>query len=178
MIQLVPFELHDFPTLISWVDTPRALLLWSGPRQFTFPLDTPQLMVHHYETLGATPRRRVFKAIDEHGRTIGHAEFGGIDARDGIATLCGVLIAPEERRKGHCFAIVRSALQIGFEELRFRRIDLYLYALNRAAIRCYERAGFVREGVLRKTTVVGEQSWDMVVMSILREEWRPGEERT
>jgi RimJ/RimL family protein N-acetyltransferase len=174
MIQLVPFELRDFPTLISWMDSPRTLLLWSGPRQFNFPLDTTQLAVHLYDTLGVAPRRRVYKAIDGEGRTVGHAEFGGIDPRDSIAVLCCVMVAPDERHKGYCYAMVRESLRVGFEELHFRRIELHVYSVNHEAIRCYERVGFVREGVLRQTAVVGEERWDSIIMAVLREEWNPG----
>ncbi len=56
-----------------------------------------------------------------------------------------------------------------------RRIDLRVYALNSPAIRCYEAAGFQREGVLREGVRVGEELWDVVLMSILRQEWNARE---
>ena len=67
--------------------------------------------------------------------------------------------------------MIRSVLRVGFEELAFRRIDLRVYAFNNPALHCYERAGFVREGLLRQAVKAGDQYWDTVLMAILREEW-------
>ena len=38
----------------------------------------------------------------------------------------------------------QALLEIGFNELGLRRIDLRFYGFNTAAIGCYERAGLVR----------------------------------
>jgi RimJ/RimL family protein N-acetyltransferase len=60
-----------------------------------------------------------------------------------------------------------------------RRIDLRVYALNSPAIRCYETAGFVREEMLRQGMRVGGELWDVLLMSILRQEWSsPGNDRS
>ncbi len=171
VIQLTPFGLQDFSRLISWIGSPEELVQWAGPRLFTYPLDITQLTVHQYETLGQAPRSRIYKALAEDGRVIGHVEFGGIDARDGMATLCRVMVAPEERGKGLCLPMVRGGLKLGFEELHFRRIELNVYSFNLNALACYQRAGFVREGLARKTVQVGDQFWDTVTMAILKEEW-------
>ena len=172
-IHLAPFQLQDFETLISWIDTPEALVRWAGPRRFTHPIDVKQLTVQFYETLGLEPRSRMYKALADDGRVVGHIEFGGIDLRDGIATICCVIVAPEERGKHLCLPMVRSALRVGFEKLNFRRIELNVYDINDRAIACYERAGFVREGIQRESVQVGGRVWNTIVMAILRNEWHP-----
>ena len=172
-VQLAPFRLQDFDTLIGWIDTPEKLVQWSGARRFTFPLSSAQLSVHMYDTLGVEPRSRIYTAIDDNGRVIGHAEFLGISPRDAVATLCGIMIAPEARRMGYCLPLVQSMLELGFGKLNLRRIELNVYDTNPAAIACYERAGFVREGLLRKSVLLGDRFWNTIVMAILREEWVP-----
>jgi RimJ/RimL family protein N-acetyltransferase len=67
--------------------------------------------------------------------------------------------------------MVERLLSIGFEEMDLRRIELRVYDFNSAGIRCYENAGFIKEGVLRKSQKVGDQYWDTVVMAVLREDW-------
>jgi RimJ/RimL family protein N-acetyltransferase len=52
-----------------------------------------------------------------------------------------------------------------------RRIDLRVYGFNTAAIRSYEKAGFIREGLLRKAQLISGRYCDVVVMGILEEEW-------
>jgi RimJ/RimL family protein N-acetyltransferase len=52
-----------------------------------------------------------------------------------------------------------------------RRVDLLTDADNERGLRCYEKCGFVREGLLRKRRLRFGQPVDMIVMSVLREEW-------
>jgi RimJ/RimL family protein N-acetyltransferase len=171
MIRLESFDDRDFPRLMSWIDSREMLLQWAGPRLFTFPLDTMQLTRYLFEALTEPQGSRIFKALDEEERVVGHVELGGIDRKNQSATLCRVLVAPEARGRGLCVPMIRSVLRVGFEELAFRRIDLRVYAFNNPALHCYERAGFVREGLLRQAVKAGDQYWDTVLMAILREEW-------
>lgn len=46
-----------------------------------------------------------------------------------------------------------------------------VYNFNRPALACYRRAGFSVEGVLRRVKKVGDQYWNLAIMSVLREEW-------
>jgi len=171
-VRLRPFGPSDFSRLIGWIDSSEALVLWAGPTQFTFPLSVEQLHAYCAESEGEFPRRRIFTAIDERGGVCGHVEIGAIDRTNGTATLCRVTVSPEHRGKGLCVPLVRAALSAGFGELNLRRLELRVFGHNQAAIRCYEAAGFVREGLLRRAQKVGDAVWDTVVMGILRDEWR------
>jgi RimJ/RimL family protein N-acetyltransferase len=148
------------------------LFQWAGPRLFTYPLDTLQLTRYLFEALTDPPASRIFKAVDARGRVVGHAELGAIDRANQTATLCRVMVAPEARGEGFCVPIIDAVLRVGFGELGSRRIDLRVYAFNTPAIRCYQRAGFVQEGLLRRALKVGDACWDTVLMAILDEEWR------
>ena len=55
-----------------------------------------------------------------------------------------MFLDPNCRGKGICVEMVHKLLEIGFNELGLRRIDLRFYGFNTAAIGCYERAGLVR----------------------------------
>lgn len=68
--------------------------------------------------------------------------------------------------------MVRKLLEIGFSQLGLHRIDLRVYEFNASATSCYEKVGFVREGLMRKVQKVDGEYWDAVVMSILKEEWK------
>lgn len=58
-----------------------------------------------------------------------------------------------------------------FRALPLHRIELFVLPDNLRAIRCYEKAGFAREGLLRKYQFARGKMRDVVVMSILHEEW-------
>ena len=170
-VRLRQFGLTDFQRLIGWIDSNESLVVWAGPAQFRFPLSMDQLQAYCAESGGGTPRKRIFAATDEQCEVCGHIELGAIDAINQTATLCRVMVSPERRGKGLCVPMVRAALRIGFEEMGLRRVELRVYAHNLSAIRCYEAAGFVKEGYLRKAQKVGDALWDTVVMGILRDEW-------
>ena len=68
--------------------------------------------------------------------------------------------------------MLRRLLQIGFDGLGLHRIDLVVFDFNRAAIKCYEGVGFVKEGHLRESRRIGNEYWSLYQMSILEHEWR------
>jgi RimJ/RimL family protein N-acetyltransferase len=66
---------------------------------------------------------------------------------------------------------VRTLVDGAFRALPLQRIELFVYPDNARAIRCYEKAGFAREGVLRAREYRKGRYADVVIMSILHEEW-------
>ena len=51
------------------------------------------------------------------------------------------------------------------------RNNVRVFDFNVAAIAAYERIGFVREGTCREAVRVGQEVWDVVIMSLLRRGW-------
>jgi [ribosomal protein S5]-alanine N-acetyltransferase len=65
----------------------------------------------------------------------------------------------------------RLVLEYAFKTLHLHRVDLRVLEYNRRAIACYEKCGFVREGVEREGALV-EGKWETdVMMSILDREY-------
>ncbi len=74
--------------------------------------------------------------------------------------------------KGLGTEATRLVLQYAFETLKLHRVDLRVLEYNRRAIRCYEKCGFIREGVERDGALI-EGRWETdVMMSILEHEYR------
>ena len=63
-------------------------------------------------------------------------------------------------------------LRYAFEELGMHRVDLRVLAFNERAIACYEKCGFVREGVEREGSRIGGERQSDVLMSVLEQEYR------
>jgi RimJ/RimL family protein N-acetyltransferase len=126
---------------------------------------------------GEHPQAKILKIVNERSETMGHIELGAINQENGSATICRMFVDSKCGNEGICVEAVRQVLAIGFRELGMHRIDLRVFGFNTAAIRCYERAGMVKEGLLRKTRRVGGQYWDSMIMAILREEWEEKEFR-
>lgn len=62
----------------------------------------------------------------------------------------------------------------GFQALGLNRIGLNCDATNERAIRCYEKAGFRHEGVMREHRWVKGEFHDSVVMGLLKKELSNG----
>jgi RimJ/RimL family protein N-acetyltransferase len=170
-ITLRPFIEPDIPLLISWITSPRLLLQWAGPGKLTYPLTEDQLRPFLSIVTVDNVSHVAYTAHTDDGTVCGHIQLGAIDARNQTASLCRVMIAPNARGRGCCVPMVNEALGIGFQDLELRRVQLQVYSFNTPALHCYAAAGFVQEGVLRKSLLVGEELWDTVIMGILREEW-------
>ncbi len=66
----------------------------------------------------------------------------------------------------------RLVLEYAFTEVKLNRVELTADEANARAIRCYEKCGFVREGLLRQHRLTGGRFGNTVVMAILKPEWK------
>jgi RimJ/RimL family protein N-acetyltransferase len=82
----------------------------------------------------------------------------------------GIWIAPEHRGKGHGAIAQRLGAEYLFEHTMYERVEASTESENVAEQRALERAGFTREGVLRRACFRGGAWRDMVVYSKLRGE--------
>lgn len=60
----------------------------------------------------------------------------------------------------------------GFAELNFNRITLYVFAAHTPAVHVYEKCGFVHEGCLREGGYRHGARQDLLVMGLLREDFK------
>ena len=174
MIRLEPFTPADFPQLIQWIDSEQLLHEWSGA-MFAYPL-TPAALDWYIEGANdpANPTVFIYKVVDaETEQPVGHISLGSISEYNRSGRISRVLIGHGSARgKGYCKAMVRAVLQVGFAELGLHRIELGVYNFNHSAIRCYQKAGFQIDGVMRDVARHGTDYWSLVEMSILEHEWR------
>jgi RimJ/RimL family protein N-acetyltransferase len=89
-----------------------------------------------------------FAALDEQGRFLGIGLAVSIDAEAGEVEL-GYIVAAAARGRGVAGEIVRLLTAWTFEKLGVQRIVLIVDVDNRASSLVAERAGYVREGVMR-----------------------------
>jgi RimJ/RimL family protein N-acetyltransferase len=103
---------------------------------------------------------------------IGSTGFNEIDRRSRAAELGIMIVDKNCWNKGYGTDAVHTLVGFGFGELNLNRIYLRVFDYNRRAIRCYEKAGFVMEGRLRQGHYHNGQYYDVLIMGLLREEWR------
>jgi RimJ/RimL family protein N-acetyltransferase len=174
MIRLEPFTPADFNQLIEWINDERLMKEWSGS-MFSFPL-TEESLAWYLEGANDLKKPEVFvyKAVDNKTEeVVGHVSLGSISQRDKAGRITRVLVGSKAARgKGVCCRMIKAILKIGFEDLGLHRISLGVYDFNESAIRCYLKAGFQQEGVMRDVVKHGDEYWSLVEMGILEDEWR------
>jgi RimJ/RimL family protein N-acetyltransferase len=175
MIKLETFKKEDFNQLIDWVNNEHLLTNWAGSL-FSYPLSRDSLDWYIEDTNeGLESDAFVYKAVDtETGTTLGHVSLGSISRKNRSARISRVLVGNNaERGKGVCQQMINAVLRFGFENLELHRISLGVYDFNTSAIKCYEKCGFVSEGVQRDVLQYKPNEWwSLVEMSILETEWR------
>lgn len=168
VIKLESFQKSDFKQLINWINSEEFLIQWSG-NAFTFPLDEQQL-----EKYIESANSLAFKVVDEEtSDVIGHISLGQIDNINKSARIGKVLVGNTKMR-GRSIGkhMMKAVLHIAFDELKLHRVTLVVYDFNTSAISCYEKIGFVKEGLLRESKRVGETYWNLWEMSMLEYEWK------
>ncbi|MEV7011335.1 GNAT family protein [Streptosporangium sp. NPDC051022] len=83
-------------------------------------------------------------------------------------TEVGYGVHPLHRGRGYAPEAVRGLARWAFENTTLRRIELRVNLVNTASQRVAEKAGFVREGVLRAAALEDDGPHDVVVFGLLR----------
>ena len=107
----------------------------------------------------------------EGDRLIGFVGLFGIQWNHGSAWVGIGLGEREYWGKGYGTDAMRVMLRYAFSELNLYRVNLDVFGYNPRAIRSYEKAGFKIEGREPKSVLRDGQSYDMILMGILRDEW-------
>ena len=158
MIELQPFGVEDFDTLIRWVDSEETLVQFAG-QHFNFPLTATQLAASVQDM-----NRLAFKVTDAAtGISIGHAEIHLPGT--GTAVFCRILIGDAAYKgKGLCHEIIKALLTITFMKLDVEQAELNVFDWNIPAIKCYQRNGFVINPGKTRERVVNGKIWTALNM--------------
>jgi putative acetyltransferase len=116
-------------------------------------------------------RNRVKYIYEYEGKRVGMFKLVANVYREAhIVYLGGVAIHPGLSGKGYGFQMVKEIIEYA-QQNDFLRIELSVSVENIGALRLYEKAGFKREGMLRKCTYLASENKyvDEVLMSWLSE---------
>jgi RimJ/RimL family protein N-acetyltransferase len=171
-MEVLPFKLKYMSDILSWVKTEAEMVQWAG-HAFVWPMTQRQFREHLKGSKTLFPSLYSF-VLSNRGRVAGYCELSHHQRNSKSAMLSRVIVAPRHRGKGYGTLMIREVLQCGFADLGLNRIGLGVFDFNEAAIKCYQRAGFVREGTLRQSAKVGDSYWNCHLMSILQKEWTNG----
>jgi RimJ/RimL family protein N-acetyltransferase len=108
----------------------------------------------------------------ENQKLIGMSILKNINLIHRSAEL-GIFIGDtSEKHKGYSSEATLFTLKFGFMDLGLNRIYLKVHEDNAPAIRLYEKTGFKKEGVMRKSVFKNDRFKNEIIMSLLNEEFR------
>jgi diamine N-acetyltransferase len=168
-VRLRPIERDDLPRFVEWFCDPevrRHLAIY-------LPFSLAQEERWFENMLGRQERQEdVLLAIETaDGVHIGNLGLHGINWKDRSAEL-GIAIGDRAYwNQGYGTDAIRTLLGLAFRELNLHRVLLRVDADNARGIRCYEKAGFQREGTSREAVFREGNYRDQYVMSILESEF-------
>ena len=114
--------------------------------------------------------------VDAGGVAVGGVSLFGAEELARHAEV-GIALVPEARGRGIGTIAMSRIVEFAFVRQNLRRVHLQVIASNAAALRSYEKAGFVVEGRLRDHAWVRGAYEDIVLMGILRSEWQARADR-
>ncbi|MFQ6078162.1 MAG: GNAT family N-acetyltransferase [Thermodesulfobacteriota bacterium] len=166
-IYLRPIEMADADAFISWLNDAEV-------RQFlsrSFPINAIREK-EFVEGLYKDQTKVVLAiVIKESDQLIGVTGLHAIDSVNRKA-IFGIFVGDKKNwSKGYGTEATKLMVSHGFEALNLNRISLTVFDHNPRGIRAYEKAGFVKEGVLRQDRYVNGKYHNTIVMGILKEEW-------
>ncbi|HVP04840.1 MAG TPA: GNAT family protein [Dehalococcoidia bacterium] len=166
-LRLRPVQPGDLPKFAEWLGDSEVR------RWLAAVAEAPTLQdeVEWYEDSRANPDNVLWSIETLDGRLIGTTELRV--APDHHRAELGIAIQDKTQwSQGYGRETICLLLEYGFEEMELNRIELTVDEANARARRCYEKCGFVREGVLRQHRFVEGEFGNTIVMSVLRSEWR------
>ena len=165
-MRLRPVKPQDLKRFAEWLQDAEV-------RRWLAALDeapTLEEEIEWYEDTRANPDNVLWAIETLDGRLIGTCELR-VTPRADRAEL-GIAIQDKSRwNSGYGTDAVRLVLEYGFEDLDLNRIELTTDEDNVRGRRCYEKCGFVEEGLLRQHRRVEGRFSNTIMMSVLREEW-------
>lgn len=165
LVELYPMERKHLPDYVAWFQDPE-MVRYFGPIE---PLSQEQEERWFESTLSQADVRNY--AVYYQGEHVGSAGFARLDFRNRRAEV-GLGIGRKDLwDRGLGVDILRVLLRFGFEQLNMHRIYLRVFAENSRAIHCYEKAGFRHEGTLRQCEFRHGRYHDMLLMSVLEDEF-------
>jgi RimJ/RimL family protein N-acetyltransferase len=163
-VDLRVLEKEDLPLYEEWVNDPDFYGQYDYLDQ-----KTRTEIEKKFEGFSTENRRFVIQKKD--GTRIGIIAVEQISDYGGFSEI-GFDIVPNERGKGYCTEAVVIVSDYLFLSKSVVRLQARTDTRNLSSQRVLEKAGFKKEGLLRKAAFIRGDWRDLYVYSMLREEWK------
>lgn len=106
--------------------------------------------------------------LKDGDRHIGNIKLGPVDSNHRLADI-GILIGEKDCwGKGYALEAINLVVDYAFNALNLHKVTAGCYAPNKGAIRAFEKAGFVQEGVRKAHCFFEGKYVDDVLLGLVR----------
>lgn len=169
MYKLRELEREDMKKINQWRNDPNLIACLGAPYRFINE-DVDSDWYEKYLHARSSSVRCVIVDTEHEDDVLGMISLLDINYINRSAALHIMIGGAENRGKGIGTFAVRAMIHHAFQNLNLRRIELGVLETNAPAIRLYEKTGFVREGVKRKSNFKNGEYVSMIMMGLLKEE--------
>ena len=163
-------EPRDLPALYGYRNDPELATLLGGYSRGYTAAELSSWLEFHRGRKDEVLWCIADKASD---RCLGHVGLYRIDHRVRSAEFAILLGDRGSWGKGLGTKLTAFAVQYGFDWLNLNRVELSALDLNPRATAMYRKLGFQDEGRLRQAQFKDGKYIDVLLMSVLRDEWTP-----
>jgi len=160
-VNLRVIEKEDLPFLAEWINNPAFF----GEYNPLLQQSKKDLEKHYDERPSEENWFFVEKKDSDRIGFLSHFSRGGL-------LEIGFTLVPSERGKGYCTEAVKIMLDYLFLSKNNVSIQASTDARNVAAQKVLEKVGFSKEGTIRKASFSRGNWRNMLLYSILREDWK------
>jgi len=159
-------EKEDLQIFIEWVNKPEVFGVYNPLHQMS-KTEVEKMLENPYDF-------QTFIIERKDGSKIGFiAHFHVLHLGTGTKQLeIGYSLVPSERGKGYCSEAIQIMVDYLFLSKDITRIQAQTDQRNLASQRVLEKAGFKKEGTLRRNFFIRGEWTDDYIYSIIRDEWR------
>ena len=172
MISLRPYRIEDASAAYTAAMTSMAEIQPFGP--WCHPgltLDDTRIWIEKQIQAFEALQAYEFAILDDGGEVLGGCGLNQIDQVNRRANL-GYWVRTSATRRGVATEAIRQLVRWAFESTDLVRLEVVVSIRNVASLRAAEKAGAVREGVLRCRLLLHGVAHDAVLFSFVRESIR------
>lgn len=160
-LRLRPYEAEDCRVIARWIKDARTHALWCADL-LPYPLE-----VEAFENVRAEGERRwgskSFAVTAADGEMVGYFQMN-MNPHNHSAFLGFVIVSDAVRGKGYGTKMLQLIKEYAFSVIGAEKIELRVFDVNEAAVRCYKKAGFLVTGHTEADFSFRNEKWGRFIM--------------
>jgi RimJ/RimL family protein N-acetyltransferase len=168
-VKIRALEKKDLDEIMKWVNDYKVTRTLTS---FLYPLSGEQEEKILEKLIEPNERNRTFAIETKKGEYLGNIGFHNIDWKNRNAEV-GIVIGKKNYwNKGYGTDAMMTILDFAFNRMNLHKVYLGVFDFNQGGIKSYLKCGFKKEGHLRGMFYNEGKYHDMVMMGILKKEYK------